>query len=88
MTPATIQTHALPAYIVASRLRVMEQAQEIIRLAQAEGCPTEGDFAAHVWMWSNSRDVAPELAIRTMTAAGYRPFVGYPLQRAHRKARP
>ena len=64
--------------------RNQETAREIIRKAAELNQPTQGDFAVHVWMWSNSRDVSPQLAIATMQAAGYRPFVGYPLQRARR----
>ena len=59
-----------------------QEAQAIIDEALRDGSPTEGQFAAHVWGWSNSRDVPTQLAMRTMRAAGYEPFMGYPLTRA------
>lgn len=58
-----------------------QEAQAIIDEALRDGSPTSGQFAAHVWGWSNSRDVPMQLAMRTMTAAGYVPFQGYPLTR-------
>lgn len=58
-----------------------QEAQAIIDEALRDGSPTTGQFAAHLWGWSNSRDVPTQLAMQTMRAAGYEPFTGYPLTR-------
>lgn len=61
-----------------------QQAAELIAQARREHSPLQGDFAAHVWMWSNHPGTPVALAERTMLACGYRPFAGYPLQRVRR----
>ena len=52
----------------------------LARVARDLGSPTTGGFAEYLWRLSNDLTLPVEYAARFMRAAGYEPFVGYPLR--------
>jgi hypothetical protein len=53
----------------------------VARLAREQGSPELGDLAWQIWKISTADALPVEMALRFMWAAGYKAFVGYPLQR-------
>lgn len=52
----------------------------LARLAREMNSPTDTDFAEYLWRLSNASSLPVEVAQRFMRAAGYEPFVGFPLR--------
>jgi hypothetical protein len=52
----------------------------LARLARDMNSPTHSDFAEYLWRLSNTSALPVAVARRFMLAAGYEPFVGFPLR--------
>jgi hypothetical protein len=56
-----------------------DQADRLLLQIQEQGRPTTGNLAVQVWEFSNHADLT--IAQEFMRKAGYKAFMGYPLQR-------
>lgn len=56
-----------------------DRADRLLLQVQEQGRPTHGELAVKVWEFSNCADLT--IAQTFMKQAGYKAFVGYPLQR-------
>lgn len=59
-----------------------EQFENLAARLQANNFPVRGQDAFLLWEWSNRTDIEAGLAMNEMEKLGYKPLVGFPLQRA------
>lgn len=52
----------------------------VARVAREMNSPTDTAFAEYLWRLSNASSLPIDIARRFMRAAGYEPFVGFPLR--------
>lgn len=62
-------------------LRTIRTVDGFVEYVTVNGTPTEGALAEAVWRHLSGQALSYELASTIYSKCGYRPFVGYPLQR-------